>query len=578
MDAAGWTTIPVAWADIHNSLWVAETKSLAVSRGSAQEPTARLRQRHPIQASIEEERMNVSLRRSVAIAMAAGLVIPASAIATNGYFSYGWGTKSKGMAGVATALPQSTLVSATNPAGMAFIGTSSDVSVSFFNPSPRGYKANDDYATTTYPGTNATVPAGAYITPGKYDSDSDWFLVPSAGFNYVINDRMTIGVSLFGNGGRNTNYEERAVWENFSVQPDQRVLITPQGQVPQYDPSNGFAPITDPGTVYQPVTPDGSTWMTISTSTPGAAQPCGTPGSSPTFCTVNGNPGGYLTATTPTGVNLEQLFIEVPFTYKVNERNALGISPVFAVQTFEAKGLQPFRAASLDAAKVSNNGKSWSYGWGLQVGWMGKVTDQLSLGASYRTRTWMSAFDEYKGLFAEGGDFDIPPMLNLGIAYKVTPDVTLALDYQRIWYGDVKALSNSNNIDMTACFASGPKPSYCLGGDHGLGFGWQDMDIVKFGAAWDYSNEWSFRGGVSWASDFITSGQSLFNVMAPATIKWHFTVGATYRPLETDEFSISLAYMPENEYKDTNPSITGVQSGSIYMEQKEIEISWTHHF
>jgi long-chain fatty acid transport protein len=35
-------------------------------------------------------------------------------------FSYGFGTTAKGMAGVATALPQDTLVAATNPAGMVF--------------------------------------------------------------------------------------------------------------------------------------------------------------------------------------------------------------------------------------------------------------------------------------------------------------------------------------------------------------------------------------------------------------------------------------------------------------------------
>ncbi len=47
-----------------------------------------------------------------------GAVCSTSALATNGYFSHGWGTKSKAMAGVAAALPQDTLVSATNPAGM----------------------------------------------------------------------------------------------------------------------------------------------------------------------------------------------------------------------------------------------------------------------------------------------------------------------------------------------------------------------------------------------------------------------------------------------------------------------------
>lgn len=521
--------------------------------------------------------MNLTLRRSIALALATGIIVPTSALATNGYFSYGWGTKSKAMAGVATALPQDTLVSATNPAGMAVLGHQLDVGVSFFNPSDRGYKANNDYATTIYPGTSAVVPAGGFVTPGTYTSDGDWFLIPSFGYNYVIDEKMTIGVSVFGNGGMNTNYKQRAVWENFALAPNQRVLNSPLGQLPQFDPTNGFAPITDPGTVYQPLTPNPAGPWGVIPAPPGAT-PCGSPGASPQFCTANANPNGYLTATTPTGVNLEQLFIEVPFTYKLNERNSIGIAPVFAAQNFEAKGMQPFRAGSLYADKVTNNGKDWSYGWGLHVGWMGQVSDQLTLGLAYRTRTWMGEFDKYKGLFAEGGDFDIPPMLSVGLAYKATPSLTVAFDYQRIFYGDVKALSNSNNVDITPCFGSGPKPSYCLGGDHGLGFGWDDMDIFKLGVVWDYSDKLSFRGGVSHASDFIGNGETLFNILAPATIKWHFTLGASYRATEKDEFSLSFAYMPEEEYKGTNANITGSQSGSIYMQQKEIEISWSHRF
>jgi long-chain fatty acid transport protein len=36
--------------------------------------------------------------------------------------------------------------------------------------------------------------------------------------------------------------------------------------------------------------------------------------------------------------------------------------------------------------------------------------------------------------------------------------------------------------------------------------------------------------------------------------------------------------MPKETLDGTSPSITQSQSGSIYMEQKDIEISWSHHF
>jgi len=437
--------------------------------------------------------MHRSIRK---IAILAIFLFSGSALATNGYFSHGWGTKSKAMAGVAAALPQDTLVSATNPAGMGFVGTSLDLGVAFFSPSDRGDKANDDFAGPPQP----------YVEPGKYTSNLDWFLIPSFGYNRVLDDKMTIGLSVFGNGGMNTKYTERPVWEHFA------------------------------------------------------------------------NPNGPFAATTPTGVNLEQLFVELPFTYKVNEGNALGIAPVFAVQSFEAKGLEPFMQMSVTPDGVTNNGKDWSYGAGLHLGWVGEVSDRFTLGASYRTKMWMSEFDDYSGLFAEGGDFDIPPMLALGVSYKATPGLVLAFDFQRIFYGDIDALSNSNNTDISGCFGPGVKGDTCLGGDNGLGFGWDSMNVYKLGLLWDYDPKWSFRGGVSYADEFAPGGEGLFNVLAPATIKWHFTLGATYRFNPSNEFNLSFAYMPNEEIDGQNENITGAQTGSIFMEQKEIEVGWTYRF
>jgi long-chain fatty acid transport protein len=464
------------------------------------------------------------------------------------------------MAGVATALPQDTLVSATNPAGMAFVGNSLDVGVAFFNPSPRGYEANSDFATGPYPGGPSNFPAGPFVTPGSYDSDNDWFAIPSIGYNRELDSRSTIGISIYGNGGMNTNYKDRPVWENFAVAPNQRVAILPTGQqFPLYAFTPQPTPITNPGIT---AIPDPST------------------GGATMLPVVNGNPGGTLTARTPTGVNLEQLFIEIPYTYKfAGGKQSVGIAPVFAVQSFEAKGLQPFQAASVSPTKVTNQGKSWSYGGGLQFGWYGEVTDQLALGISYRTQMWMSDFSDYEGLFANGGDFDIPAMFNLGVAYKVKPDVTVAFDYQHIFYDGIQSISNSNDIDLTPCFGAGQKPSYCLGAKSGLGFGWQGMDVFKLGVRWDASDKWKVFGGASYNSELLKSNQqSLFNVLTPATVRWHLTAGATYVHSPNDEFNLAVAFMPKETIDGTSPSITQTQTGSLYMQQAEIEISWSHHF
>jgi long-chain fatty acid transport protein len=241
--------------------------------------------------------------------------------------------------------------------------------------------------------------------------------------------------------------------------------------------------------------------------------------------------------------------------------------------------LQPFRAASVDPTKVTNNDTDWSYGFGVHFGWYGELTEQLALGLSYRTRMWMTKFDDYSGLFADGGEFDIPAMFNFGLAYQPSPKWTVGFDYQHIFYDSVDAIANSNDIDLTPCFGASPKPSYCLGGDSSIGFGWTDMDVFKLGVRYDHNEKLRLYGGASYNSDFLkTNRQALFNILTPATVRWHLTLGATYVHDKSNEFSLSFAYMPKETVNGTSPSITETQTGNIYMEQKEIQVSWSYNF
>lgn len=480
-------------------------------------------------------------------AIAGGL--PGQVSATNGYFAHGWGVRSKAMAGVSTALPQDTLAASTNPAGIAFVGHSLDLGLALFNPSPRGYRANPDYAVQQIQTDHGAfnLPAGGFVTPGEYDSSDDWFLIPAFGYSRPLDERSSLGILVFGNGGMTTSYRDRPPFENFAVYPNQRIGTYPDGGLgPYFDFSSGQPrPVTE--------------------AVPG---------------TINGNPNGIYTATTPTGVHLEQLFIQIPYSLKVGDgRQAIGISPVLAVQRFKASGLQPFKQMSVRPDKVTNNGYDWSHGVGLHFGWYGQIDDRLALGASYRTKMWMSKFDEYAGLFADGGSFDIPAMLNLGLAYKIQPRLTLAFDYQHIFYDEVDSIANSNDVDLTACQTPGPKHAYCLGGESGVGFGWASMDVFKLGLSYEANDRLTLMGGVSYNTDFLkTDRQGLFNILAPATVRWHWTLGAAYRLTNSDEISLALSYMPKATFEGTSPTLTQTQTGSLYMEQFEVSLAWTHRF
>ena len=275
-------------------------------------------------------------------------------------------------------------------------------------------------------------------------------------------------------------------------------------------------------------------------------------------------------ASEPTGVDLAQLFVGVPYAFKINDRHSLGVMPIVAVQRFEAKGLEPFRALSTDPDKVTNNGYDYSWGYGIRVGWLGQLSDRLTVGVSAQSRLYMTEFDDYKGLFAEQGDFDVPPTVTAGLRFDVLPDVTLVADWQRIFFGEVKSLHNPNDTPVS--------PNNLLGSNDGLGFGWNDIDIVKVGVQWQYSPRLTLRAGVSHADQLFDNGESLFNVLAPATIRTHASLGMSYRLAGDSTISAAYTRAFHEKISGQNPIFTGAQTGSVEMDQHELEVSWAWHF
>lgn len=138
-------------------------------------------------------------------ALAAGSgFIANDAHATNGYFAHGFSIESKALAGAGVALPQGSLDASVNPALMAFAGKRIDVSLSLFNP-------NREYTVVGNPSG-----LGFGFTPGTFKSDSKLFFVPAIGSNWMLNDNSSFGISIFGNGGMNTDYNTNTYYD-FSV-------------------------------------------------------------------------------------------------------------------------------------------------------------------------------------------------------------------------------------------------------------------------------------------------------------------------------------------------------------------------
>jgi len=327
------------------------------------------------------------------------LLVASPVFATNGYFANGYGTKNKGLVGAGVALPQDAMIAATNPAGMVFVGERMDVGAAIFSPSPRSY---DAVGGTGLGDTDACGgPCPFELGPGNFagqsiESENDYFLIPHFGYNWMLDSDTSTGVTVYGNGGMNTEYK---------------------GGFALHDNGAGVATVT---------------------------------------------PGTYGGGTA--GVNLEQLFINVSVAKKSGNNNSIGASLVAVYQTFEAKGLSQFAGFSSNPSKLTNNGKDSATGFGFKLGAQGEIHPGVVLAGSYQSKMSMSKFEDYSGLFAEQGDFDIPATWTVGLAWDTSSRSTLVFDIQTIYYSEVASVGNHVSPLLTGGCIPGPTGGTGAGG------------------------------------------------------------------------------------------------------------------
>ncbi len=297
---------------------------------------------------------------------------------------------------------------------------------------------------------------------------------------------------------------------------------------------------------------------------------------------VYGNGGMNTSYTTPiglfgstkAGVDLMQLFIAPTMAWKLSDTSSVGVSLNLAYQRFKATGLQNFDNGTYSSSvgNVTDRGYDSATGWGFRIGWVGQLSPTVSMGATYQSKTDMSKFDKYKGLFAEQGNFDIPSNYALGLAIKASPATTVAVDIERIKYSDSKAVSNPlENLTV-----SGNK----LGTDSGGGFGWKDMTVLKLGVSHQMSSDLTVRAGWNHGKQPIPNSQTFFNLLAPGVVEDHITIGATWKLDKNSELSGMFMYALSNEVKGSGsiPSAFGSGEANLKMKQTSIGVSYGKSF
>ncbi len=108
------------------------------------------------------------------------LSIPSAALATNGYFSHGYGMKGKGMAGATATMAQDAFAGANNPASGVWAGGRLDLGVDWFSPRRKVTRSG----------------SGGGALDFSADSDSTNFFVPEIGYNAMHSADVAYGITV----------------------------------------------------------------------------------------------------------------------------------------------------------------------------------------------------------------------------------------------------------------------------------------------------------------------------------------------------------------------------------------------
>ena len=103
------------------------------------------------------------------------------------------------------------------------------------------------------------------------------------------------------------------------------------------------------------------------------------------------------------------------------------------------------------------------------------------------------------------------------------------------------------------------------------------MTIFKFGFQWEASPDWILRAGYSHGKQPIPESEVVFNILAPAVIEDHVTLGFTFAASKTSELSFSFMHALENSVTGKNP-LNPSQEVTLEMTQNEAEVSWAWKF
>lgn len=479
-------------------------------------------------------------------ALAGVLLSAPQAWATNGYFSHGYGAKSKGRAGASTAFPQDALVASTNPAGIRFVEDRIDIGIDVFKPARGG-----------------SIRGNFFGPDESFDGNhKDTFYIPDFGYVSKINDQWSWAFTAIGHGGMNTSYSG---YENpfarFGSEGDAGVDLAQLflGPTVAWEYIEGQSVGLSVNYVFQQFQARGLSAF-----------------ASEDF------PGPY--SESPSDVTNKGPDTSKGIAYRIGWQGNFGD---FSFGAGWAPKVSMGKFNSYKGLFAEQGGFDIPETYAFGVAW--RATEDITIAVDYQRIKYndvasvgnsISNFQNPDGNAAFLAQLPAGPLNDFLAGLNAGPNM-LAL---------INQLNGSplgpvvNGLVNTV---AGDRFGNLLGSDNGPGFGWQNMSVMKYGIDYEVTDTLTLRAGYSDTDQPVPENETLFNILAPGVVEEHYTVGASYA-WGAHEFTVHMLYAPQVDVKGKNsipddgpplpPASFGGGEADVYLEEKTYGFSYGYRF
>ncbi len=261
---------------------------------------------------------------------------------------------------------------------------------------------------------------------------------------------------------------------------------------------------------------------------------------------------------------LQRTVIAPTLAREWGDRGSIRLTGVLAYQRFASLGLGT--TVTDGWAPLPTRFGDSSYGAGARVDVSSVLGDGLRWNLGYQSRVGMGAFANYRGVFADPGDFDIPASAMASVSYALTPRFGMDVGVQRVMYSAITPFTSSNlPTRFLALLGDGSSPV----------FAWRDLNVYSVGWTLHDADIGNVMLRYTTRQQPIPTSTLLANALAPATANDMISLGWS-RGFGAHSSLSFLASYATSPYYLLMPSYLARSDGTA--SQFEFEALWSMRF